>query len=347
MSLHTKTLVRRFGPIAVALAAMPACNLICPYNADQFFETQVRAECHFYFACCTAGEADVLRERGFPDLSQYRDEGTCVQERLEEGGSLNEGARAIVQAEQAGRFQFDYAIAQQCLEGRINAMNNCDADAVIGDAALTDEVPEVCEGAPGLGKVKDLDPCFFEFECEIPGSICASPLLLIEEPDACAVDDDCRNDELCDNERGICVIDPGAIEIHDDKICISPLLEGDDCAQDPDFPLLPSFCEPGTVCFPDGEDLTCEFLGLEGDECFIDGHCERGLYCDLSDDVPGECAELKGEGDECDSSSECDFPLECDFTRDTPSCEAPLPVDVFICNGIQGADDPVYDIVRD
>ncbi len=156
-SLHmysSKTIVRRFGPIAVALAAMPACNLICPYNADQFFETQIRAECHFFFACCTAGEVDILVDAGrFPNLSNFRDEATCVQERLEEGGGINFIGRAIVQAEQAGRFRFDYATAQLCLEGNINAMNNCDADRVIGDAAINDEVIDACEGVPGEGLV--------------------------------------------------------------------------------------------------------------------------------------------------------------------------------------------------
>ncbi len=343
----SKTIVRRFGPIAVALAAMPACNLICPYNADQFFETQIRAECHFFFACCTAGEVDILVDAGrFPNLSNFRDEATCVQERLEEGGGINLIGRAIVQAEQAGRFRFDYATAQLCLEGNINAMNNCDADRVIGDAAINDEVIDACEGVPGEGLVVDGDPCFFDFECQIPGSLCLSPFFLVDDPDPCAIDDDCNNDEICDQEISFCVPDAGAIEIHDDKICIAPLLEGDDCAPDPDFPLLPSFCEPGTVCFPDDGDLTCVFLGIDGEECFEDEHCERGLYCDLSEGSPGECAELKGEGDECDDSSECDFPLQCDFTRNNPSCEAPLPVDVFICNGIQGAEDPVYNIVR-
>ena len=89
----TQTLktARRFAPLTVALAVMPSCYLFCPYNADQFVETQIRAECHFWFACCTAGEHDIailggaLNGRAFPDLSQFRDEGHCVEERLEEG----------------------------------------------------------------------------------------------------------------------------------------------------------------------------------------------------------------------------------------------------------------------
>jgi len=332
--------IRRFGPLAVALAVMPSCYLVCPYNPDQFFESQVRAECHFFFACCTAGEADVLAAvSGIPDLSNFRDEQHCVTERLEEGGGVNATARAFVQAEQGGRFKWNYEVAQRCLEGRINALNNCQADIVIGDEGPLEQ-PEECRAAPGVGLVKDGAPCFFEFECEIPGSLCLPPGVL-EPADACEADDDCASGEEClDN---VCVAEPDKVIIHDDRICIRPLEEGQDCTQDPDLPNLPSFCEPGTICLVDGEDATCQKPRQEDEDCLASRECDVGLFCDLTE-TPGSCTALKGEGDECNDDEECELGLDCDEGRATPTCEAPLPVDVLICNGIQGADDPDYDL---
>lgn len=344
MTFSPGFVIRRFAPLATALALMPACNLICPYNADQVFESRVRAECHFYFACCTAGEADVLRQAGFPDLSQYRDEGACVDERMEEGGIFNETfSRAITQAIQGGRFEYDYATAETCAKPAIDAMNNCDADFVLGDAGPV-EVNDACEGIPGTGLVGEGDPCFFDFECAAPGSRCLTPFVL-EELDSCSNNDDCRSDEECIN--GLCIFQPENIEIHDDKICINPIPEGERCDADPDFPLLPSFCEAGTFCLitSAGDPPTCEFPFFEGDECFNQGddECEAGTFCETDNNGDSTCELLKQEGDDCNDSGECDIGLFCDFSRNEPSCEAPIPVDVFICDGIQGADDPDYD----
>ena len=339
----TPTLVRRFGPLAVALVVTPSCSLMCPYSADQLVESNIRAECHFYFACCTAGEADILvGERGFPDLSDFRDEEHCVRERMEEGSAFNELARGITQAEQAGRFRYDYATAQTCAEGRINALNSCNADFVLGDAGPV-ETPEACEGVPGEGLVADGKPCFFDFECAIGGSQCLPPGVLLE-PEPCQVNDDCAGDEFC-NDDGFCEFDPGEIIIHDEKICISPIRKGDSCEPDPDFPLLPAFCEEGTRCITDANgDQTCEEPRAEGDDCFFTSDCDRGLFCDLEGGQPGECAPLRGEGDDCTDDDECEVQLFCDVTRNAPTCEAPLPVDVLICNGVQGGDDPAYDV---
>jgi hypothetical protein len=344
----------RLAPVAVALATLPACNMIFPYAPDQVFETQVRAECHFVFSCCTAGEADVLVAGptgvAFSDLRRFRDEGACVQERLEEGSLSNEILRAINQAESAGRFTYDANTARTCGEPLINALNNCDADFVLGDsrpletsAECSVEGPEGGDGTagiPGTGKVKNDQQCFYDFECAVENSRCLGANAY-DEPDTCATDDDCGGSEICDG--GYCVPEPDAIVITDAKICVPPLLEGDDCSPNPDTPFLPSFCEVGTRCMPDKDgDLSCELIRIEGENCFGgENDCDRGLYCDTTGDEP-ECAVLKGEGDDCDASLECEVGLTCDFTRNNPSCEAPLPVDVEICNGIQGGEDPVY-----
>lgn len=356
----TMSFLRRFLPISVALAAIPACNLMCPYNADQVFETQVRAECHFYFACCTVGEHDVLEAlplgAGFADMARFRDEGNCVQERLEEGSEANELFRAIVQAEQAGRFQYDVAKSQVCAEGRIAALNNCDADFLLGDKGPL-ETSEECTidpeaaggdgtaGIQGKGTVKSDGGCFFDFECALENSRCLPRTVLdsLDDFDSCAVDDDCRNGEFCD--EGLCVLELEEVVIADDKICIPPFLEGDDCSPDDNFPALPSFCEAGARCMPNKDgNLSCELPLRAGDQCFGGtADCERGLFCDNSTS-PAECTELKGQGDDCNSSDECELGLFCDLSRNEPSCEAALPVDVQICTGIVGGEDRVYDV---
>lgn len=310
--------LRRFLPLGAALALLPGCYLMCPYNADQFFETQVRAECHFWFACCTAAEnLNPAATARFGDLNRFKDEGQCVQERLEEGVDGNVLLRAIVQAEQAGRFKFDAATWQTCQQPLIDALNSCNADFVLGDAAPT-EVAEACQGIPGTGTVAADDACYFDFECATPGSDCIDPAL----------------DEEVDPDPE----EPEEILVTQPKKCLPPLKEGDDCSVDPDKPLLPTTCEIGTICFTQSDgDQECEQPHQNGDDCNSSADCDVGLFCDA-----GECDDLKGEGDACNAEDECELGLICDFTRAEPECEAPLPVIVEICNGVQGAEDPVY-----
>lgn len=349
------SLLRRFAPVAIALSAMPACNLMCPYNADQVFETQVRAECHFYFGCCTVGEHDVLEATAgavdFSDFARYRDEASCVQERLEEGTEANELFRAIVQAEQAGRFRYDATKAQACNGNLIDALNSCDKDFVLGETRPL-EASEECSvdpstaggdgtaGVPGEGLVGDGDPCFFDFECAVPNSRCQSPIVL-EQIESCTTDSDCRGGEEC--RDGLCLDEVTEVLITDEKICIVPLKEDDDCTPDADFPFLDAWCGEGLRCIADEDgDRSCQPPRFEGEDCFSGTQdCERGTYCDASGNGP-ECAPLKGEGDDCFDNSECEIGLFCDLARNEPSCEAPLRIVVEICDGIQGSDDPAY-----
>ncbi len=321
--------------LGAALAVIPSCNLLCPYLPDQLFETQVRAECHFYFACCTAGEADIARAAGLGNLANFRDEGHCVQERLEEGNAFNEIARLIQQGEAAGRLRYDYGIAERCNKDLIDAMNSCDADKVLGDGLADVEVDEECVGFPGEGLVKDGGNCYIDFECEIPGSKCLSPNVLLGIDDLCANDGDCGNNEVCTDN--VCV-DKDTIVLHDEKVCIRPIKKGEDCTLDPDFPALAPFCEPGTIALIDGADCTCEDPRKENDDCNASAECETGLFCDA-----GTCEKLKGQGDECNASAECERRLLCDTSLDTPTCQPPPAIDVQICDGIQGTDDVNYD----
>lgn len=316
-------MVQRFLPLSMALAAFPACQLFCPYNVDQFVETQIRAECHFWFACCTAGEhtnpAAAIR---FSDLNRFKDEGSCVAERLEEGTEANEFARAVIQAEQAGRFKFDAAVWQTCQQPQIDALNSCNADFVLGDAAPL-VVPEACQDLPpGTGLVGGEGDCFFSFECAAKGSDCLPPSVLEK------FDPDAEPDE------------PDEILITQPNICISPIPEGDSCEFDADFPQLPTTCEPGTICFTQNDgDQECEVPHEDGEDCNSSADCAFGLFCDVD-----ECAPLKEEGDDCLAEFECDVGLTCDLADANPECIIDLPVTVEICNGIQGVEDPTYPI---
>lgn len=313
--------VRRFLPLGLTLAVLPSCYLMCPYNADQFVETTIRAECHFWFSCCTAGEhSNEAAAVRFAALNKFRDEASCVQERLEEGDDANELIRAVTQAEQAGRFKFDAVTWQTCQQPRIDALNNCDADFVLGDGAPL-EVPEACrELPPGAGAVPSDGDCYFDFECAVPGSDCLPPSVL----------------EKFDPEET--PPEPDEIIITQPKVCIPPIKEGQSCKFDADFPNLPPTCEPGTICFTqDDGDQECEAPHEKGDDCNTSGDCETGLFCDVD-----SCDDLHQEGDDCAGDFECDVGLFCDITQAQPECTARLPVKVEICNGVQGVADPTY-----
>ncbi len=316
--------LRRFLPTGVVLALIPGCYLMCPYNADQFVETQIRAECHFWFACCPAGEHALAAAAGFPNLGNFRDEGACVTERLEEGGFFNDLALAISQAEQGGRFKFDAATFQTCAQPRIDALNACDADFILGDGAPI-VVPAECQGVSGTGLVPDGGDCFFAFECAEKGSDCL-PANVLDK----------------DEDRAKEAEDPDQVLITRPTICIKPLADGDDCSIDPERTLSPTTCEPGLICFTDSDgDQECQAPHGKGDDCNFASDCDVGLFCDLGE-APPECAELKQEGDDCIADAECDIGLQCDLADDNPECIALLPVEVEICNGVQGVDDVAY-----
>ena len=317
------SLVRRLMPTCAMLALIPGCYVMCPYNVDQFIETQTRAECHFWFSCCVAGEhaTAAATGRGFPDLSRFRDEEHCVTERLEEGSALNDVARAFQQAEQGGRFRFDAAQMEECQQPRIDALNNCDADFVLGDAAPIDP-PDACDEL-GTGLVVDGGDCFFGFECADPGSDCLPANVLDRvDPDPS---------------------EPTEVLISRPSICIAPLKDGDDCSPDPDRPAQPTTCDPGLICFTsiEGTDISqiCEPPHAKDEDCNSAGDCDVGLFC------AGQfCDDVKEEGDPCNGSEECKDGLRCDAVDADAElvCVPPLPVIVEICNGIEGTGDVVY-----
>src|SRR5712691_2973236 len=46
--------------ILVPAFVLSSCNIIFPYQPDQLCETQIRAVCHYAFACCNAAEREVI-----------------------------------------------------------------------------------------------------------------------------------------------------------------------------------------------------------------------------------------------------------------------------------------------
>jgi hypothetical protein len=297
------------------VAAASSCNFFTPYAGDQLGETLVKAECHFVHACCTAGEWDNPALAGFTPLMVYRSESECVAEETEQGTNnwFGISGTAIRQAEQAGRFSFDNTTAGLCLQSRIDAANKCDADVVIGDAAEPVD-PVLCDFSrpPGEGKVADEGNCYFSWECATKGSQCVRP---IDLEDIDNIDEPSDTDPVIIQSAGVCV---------------PPVQEGDSCEPNEDTPNFFPNCEPGHFCLLDRGDFTCEALRAEGDDC-DGGDCEPGLYCDR------ECTALKPDGDNCDFAFEC----ESAVCNSDDECGGG-PVEVQICNGVQGAADTTY-----
>jgi hypothetical protein len=302
--------------LLASMGLASSCNFLTPFAGDQLGETVVKARCHFIHACCAAGEWDNPALGQFSDLTGYRSESECVQEEVEEGTNSWFGipGSAIRQAEQAGRFSFDNNQAALCLQPFVDAANKCDADAVIGDAGEPLD-PVLCDfsAPPGDGKVKDEDPCYFAWECATKGSQCVRPVDLLDIDNVPEID---SGDTVTIQEAGVCV---------------PPVAIDDDCEPDPDVPNFTPSCEPGSRCLPDRNDLVCTELKTEGDNCDDSFECEPGLYCDR------ECTALKPDGDNCDDGFECESG-QC-IDRDCGS----NPVDVLICNGVQGGDDVKYE----
>lgn len=300
------------APLAVSVIALvPSCNLLFPFAPDQICESRIRALCHFAFSCCSAGERDL-----FGDLSNFRDEGHCIEELLAEAGSCG-NAPEVQQAVQQGRFEYDGALAEQCEKPIIDALNACDADAVLGDELEQDEE---CLGvgvfagsfAYGTGTVKDGDECFEAFECATPGSVCEPP----EDPE-----------------------DDGKVLITRVGTCKEPAKEGGDCSEDGSGGL----CEEGTFCDFQTEKCVAIELSPNGATCFDDSECESGFCNDTDVAVDATCADLLADGAECFEDDDCQSELcELDDAEETFVCVPQDDVVVEACNGLQG-DDTVFE----
>jgi hypothetical protein len=234
--------------ILVPAFVLSNCNIIFPYQPDQLCKTQIRAVCHYAFACCNAAEREVIG--GFfglgVDVSQFRNETECLEESFERNGACG-NAYVVADAVAGKRFQYDQVLAEKCTKPTIDALNSCSTQVLLD---LTLDGPDKdCKDVQGFafgkGLVKDKDPCFAAFECAEDDSIC-----------------DIDDDDPFDNETTVTAVGE----------CQAPLKEGDDCVDDED-PQFNGFCEKGTFCdFVDEECKQIE-VGDKGDPCFQDIEC--------------------------------------------------------------------------
>lgn len=216
------------------------CWFFAPTGLDGVAEAQIRASCHFAFACCTAEERFEFSLR-----ASSKDEGSCVQENLEEGsGTFNlvDRAKAVVNA---GKGTYNQERADECLKPLLDALNNCDAEAVF--AASRD--PE-CEAEQQRGfvegNVDDGDDCSDSIEC-VDFGLCRP------DPDA----------------------DPNTITTAGK--CVVPAKEGEKCFDASTSEVTP--CSPGTQCDFSGPEPVCKESELlaDGEECFDDVECKGGF----------------------------------------------------------------------
>lgn len=280
--------------VALLLAASaPGCWFVSPTGLDGAVEALTRADCHFAFACCAPAE----RQSFFP--RNFRDEGTCAAESLEEGNGANvvvDRAKAVIAA---GNGAFEQDRADKCLKPVLDALNTCDADVVLGSGATDDPL---CTAEQARGFVK--------------GNL--------DDGDKCNDDIECADFGVCDRSGN------DADVVTTEGECRAAKEEGDDCL-DPDGGFFA--CFPGTFCTPNaGGDFTCEQLDLkgDGDPCDVDGECESGS-------CSGE-AEVFGcffTGDPCTVATEvvdCATPGDsCESTLD--SVCASNDVSVEVCDG--------------
>jgi hypothetical protein len=264
-----------------------SCWAVAPTGLDGFVESQIRAQCHFQFACCTPVER----------FTSFRDEGTCIEESLEEGSTSNllaDRAKAVVAA---GKGTFNQARADECLKAGLDALNACDAQTVIGGVA-----PDAkCDGERARGFVE--------------GNV--------EDGDDCDDDIECADFGFCDR-----VTDAEENTVTTAGKCVAAKAEGETCVDDGEF----FACFPGTACTPndDGSESTCEEPELldDGDDCVDDSQCESG-FC--VQDETGTCATSELP---CDEDSDCDeenFEF-CDIVF-TGEC-GDNDLEVEICDGL-------------
>lgn len=280
------------------MALAPSCNLFFAFAPDQICESQVRATCHFAYACCDATERTVFAA----GIAQFRNEGECIQELLEEGGGNCANSFVVQEATQQARFTYDTALAEKCTKPGLDALNNCQVAALDASQLEIDEACEDIEGvAFGTGLVADGEPCFASFECAAPGSVC-DPL---EDPD--------------EDDNVLLVTAVGA--------CRAPAKEGEDCTEDGSDGL----CDPGTFC--DGEE--CVLLFAVDEDCVADAQCETE-FCNALDG--NQCNELLEDGEECLEGNDCISELCLPDEDGVFVCTDQPTLDVQACNGLQAND---------
>lgn len=240
---------RSFGVVLALVGSSSAagCWFFGPTSLDGMGEANIRAQCHFAFACCTAPERSA-----YYGLGAYRDEATCVEVTLEDGNYshlLAARAKAVVGA---GNGEFDGQRADECTRPMLDALNSCDADAVLGGANVLDPL---CGADAGrmfvVGKLADGEDCTDDLECAGYGTC------VVEDPP----------------ENTITIAGQCRASRAEGEVCFDPT------ATEPEY----FNCVPGTSCVSGdpGESSTCQTsAGADnGEPCFNHFECDSA-YCD-------------------------------------------------------------------
>jgi hypothetical protein len=285
--------MRRLLAVALFSTALFGSSCIwffAPTSLDGFVEALIRADCHFAFACCTPPE----RASFFP--LNFKDEGACVEESLEQGNGANsvvDRAKAVVAA---GKGEFQQDRADECLKPLLDAKNKCDSQAVLAP----EPQDPVCaaEAARGFvqGNVEDGDDCDDDIECADFGF--------------CDRVTDAEEDTLTTKGK-----------------CVAAKPQGEECIDDEGNV---SFCFPGTQCTPDANgNFTCEEPELldNGEECDFDAQCESGVCEDIES---GECSIDQAP---CVEDTDCPTPGDFCFPNFESRCADLGDVNVEVCDG--------------
>src|SRR2546423_15706987 len=107
----------------VSLAASSSCNALFPFAPDQVCESEVRASCHFAYACCNATERGTFA--GALGVDGFRNESECINFHLNAGDGDCGNSLSVVDAVSEKRFTYDDALAKQCLQPGLDALNQC------------------------------------------------------------------------------------------------------------------------------------------------------------------------------------------------------------------------------
>jgi hypothetical protein len=303
MTMHASSLKRSAQLAApLLLAGVSACAFFFPFGYDNLAETRVRAACHFAFTCCTP------IERGLFFDAPHRDEGTCVDETLEDEsiGFIAVLDQLAKDAVSRGTAVYDADAAERCSRPVLDAVNACDVDQLTNAAGqidglrvlfLTDVSDPECTALAGRnyvrGQVGDGDDCESSFDCE---------------------------------DFGECVVDPEerAETLTTKGSCVTPHAEGDECDDGVG-------CQPGLSCIPDAEGtFTCEQLDPQedGEPCEDDPDCESGNCATIIGD--GAC---EFSGNPCVDDVDCEPGEFCDGDL-TFECAPAEEVSVEICDGL-------------
>lgn len=176
-----------------------------------------------------------------------------MAETMEEGSGINNLVARAKEVVGAGNGDFDGQRADQCIRPTLDALNNCDAEAVLGGGLSLDPLcPYDSSRVFVVGKVADGAACTDSLECADFG-YCE-----LQNPpeDTISLAGECR----ASKQEG--------------EVCSDPTGTGSGF----------SACSPGTVCTPNGtgDEYTCEAPDTvpNGEPCSFDDECDSG-YCNL------------------------------------------------------------------